>query len=230
MEHFSLDEPIACVIFDCDGTLVDSEQLSHQALVATFASFGVAIDLQESLDHFEGGKLTDVLRQTCERYAVQLPIDQLEPRYRTLCHQLFEQSLQPTAGIEEVLKTLATQGIEMCVASNGPTEKMAHALTLTGLMPYFENRLFSAFDTNSWKPAPDLLHYAAMNMACPSQQCIFIDDTNRGIQAGINANMRTIHFNANPNALTTTHPLVHREYSAEGLKQLFSKAYVAISP
>ncbi|OOF03533.1 MULTISPECIES: HAD-IA family hydrolase [Salinivibrio] len=220
MSYNRFEAPVGCVIFDCDGTLVDSEKLSHKALVETFATFGVVISLQESLDHFEGGKLSDVLQSTCERSGAHIPIDQLEPRFRDLCHQYFEAELQPIKGIETLIKTLNQQGIDTCVASNGPVEKMEHALALTKLLPYFQHRLFSAFDTNSWKPAPDLLHYAAMNMACPTEQCIFIDDTNKGIQAGINAHMRTVHFNANPNVRTTDHPLVTRAFSIEDLIDL----------
>lgn len=119
----TFDAPISCAIFDCDGTLVDSEKLSHQALVETFSTFGVRIDLQESLDHFEGGKLTAVLQQTCERNGANIPIDQLEPRFRQLCHQYFDAWLQPIVGIETLLQTLNQQGIDVCVASNGPVEK-----------------------------------------------------------------------------------------------------------
>ncbi|KKA43474.1 MULTISPECIES: HAD-IA family hydrolase [unclassified Salinivibrio] len=229
MPQHPFDPPIHCVIFDCEGTLVDSEKLSHQALVETFSTFGVRVDLQDSLDHFEGGKLTDVLQQTCERSGTHIPIDQLEPRFRHLCRQYFEAELAPVKGIETVLQALEQQGIDVCVASNSPVEKMAHALQLTKLLPYFEHRLFSAFETNSWKPAPDLLHYAAMNMACPTAQCVFIDDTNKGIQAGINAEMRTIHFNPNPNVPTTVHPLVTRLFKSEDLLSFFHRASLSIT-
>ncbi|OOE89242.1 HAD-IA family hydrolase [Salinivibrio sharmensis] len=229
MPQHPFDSPIQCVIFDCEGTLVDSEKLSHQALVETFSTFGVRVDLQDSLDHFEGGKLTDVLQQACERSGAHIPIDQLEPRFRHLCRQYFEAELAPVKGIETVLQALEQQGIDVCVASNSPVEKMAHALQLTKLLPYFEHRLFSAFDTNSWKPAPDLLHYAAMNMACPTAQCVFIDDTNKGIQAGINAEMRTIHFNPNPNVPTTAHPLVTRLFSSDALLHYFQSASMTLT-
>ncbi len=58
---------IRCVIFDCDGTLVDSEKLCNQALVNIFARFGVTLSLDDCLRHFQGGKMADILADTCER-------------------------------------------------------------------------------------------------------------------------------------------------------------------
>lgn len=229
MDNFDTATPVSCIIFDCDGTLIDSEMLSHQAMVQVFAELGVTLDIQECIDHFEGGKLADILQETCERYQVNVSIDELEPRYRNACHTLFESHLQPIPGVPQLLRYLKSQQIDMCVASNGPISKMMHTLQLTGLLQFFQGKLFSAFDTNSWKPAPDLIHYAALNMAYPVEHCLFIDDTNRGIQAGINAGMRTIHFNPNPASPTTSHPLVKRVHSMGELEALIDDLPIAVT-
>ncbi len=48
---------IKCVIFDCDGTLVDSERLCCQALVNVFNQHGAELTMEECVSHFKGGKL-----------------------------------------------------------------------------------------------------------------------------------------------------------------------------
>ncbi|KLV09636.1 phosphatase [Photobacterium aquae] len=188
--------PTRCVIFDCDGTLVDSEILCNQALVNIFTRQGGQLSLAECIANFQGGKIVDILAETKARTGVTTSIDELEPMYREECRQLFEQYLKPIDGIPELLATLEAKGIDMCIASNGPVFKMKHALGLTQLMPYFEGKLFSGFDASSWKPDPDLLHYAAMHMGYRLQDCVFVDDTVKGIQAGINADVPTFHYNA----------------------------------
>ncbi|TOO25609.1 HAD hydrolase-like protein, partial [Vibrio parahaemolyticus] len=50
---------IKCVIFDCDGTLVDSERLCCQALVNVFNLHGAELTMEECVSHFKGGKLAD---------------------------------------------------------------------------------------------------------------------------------------------------------------------------
>ncbi|KOO12327.1 HAD family hydrolase, partial [Vibrio xuii] len=67
-------------------------------------------------------------------------------------------------------------------------------LQLTGLLDYFKGKTFSAFDTNSWKPEPDLILYSAMNMGFRVEECLYVDDTPKGLEAGVRAGMKTIHL------------------------------------
>lgn len=187
---------IRCVIFDCDGTLVDSEKLCNQALVNIFTRQGGTLTLDTCMAHFQGGKIADILTQTRELAGVRLPLTILEPMYREECYRLFEQSLKPIEGIPALLAHLTAMGIDMCVASNGPVHKMEHTLGLTHLLPYFKHKLFSGFEASSWKPDPDLLHFAAMHMGYRLQDCVFVDDTRNGVQAGLNAGIPTFHYAA----------------------------------
>ncbi|MDC5804806.1 HAD-IA family hydrolase [Vibrio europaeus] len=183
-----------CVIFDCDGTLVDSERLCCQALCETFNHFGASLSMDEAVSHFEGGKLADILAATKQRLNVNVSIDQLEPVYRQKLDLLFEDQLQPMEGVFEVLDFLNENGVEYCVASNGPRDKIERCLELTGLLPFFKGKIFSAFDTNSWKPEPDLILYSAMNMGFKLEDCIYVDDTPKGLEAGVRAGVQTVHL------------------------------------
>ncbi|MGR5126522.1 HAD-IA family hydrolase [Photobacterium swingsii] len=199
---------IQCIIFDCDGTLVDSEKISQQALTETFAQFGITLDAASYWQHFKGGKMSDILAETCARVGLRVRVDDLEPIYRKACERLFLQGVKPIAGVPELLDTLNRQGYEMCIASNAPNEKIKHTLELTGLYHYFKGKIFSGFDANSWKPEPDVIHYAAMLMGMPLNRCVFIDDTVRGVEAGINANIQTFHLLSTPSAQKIEHPNV----------------------
>lgn len=199
---------IRCIIFDCDGTLVDSETLGNQALVNVFNRFGARLSLEECLRHFQGGKLTDILADTRQRTGIPVSVDTLEPLYRNECRRLFELGLSPIPGVPDLLATLAGQGCEMCIASNAPVSKIEHILSLTELLSYFDGKLFSGFEANSWKPEPDILHFAAMHMGMALTECVFVDDTPKGVQAGINAGIRTFHFAATPYTRAIDHPQV----------------------
>ncbi|GAK86272.1 putative phosphatase YieH [Vibrio ponticus] len=162
-----------CVIFDCEGTLVDSEVLCCRALSSVFRKFGAELSVEQAMEHFVGGKLADILTDTKKRLGVTTSLDVLEPQYRIILRQLFESELRPMPKAKELLDHLEQNNIEYCVVSNGPRDKVEHALELTGLMNYFSGKVFSAFDTNSWKPEPDSILYSAMNMAiCPMSASI----------------------------------------------------------
>ncbi|KHA58996.1 HAD family hydrolase [Vibrio variabilis] len=185
---------IKCVIFDCDGTLVDSERLCCEALCQAFNHFGAKLSMEDAISHFEGGKLADILSMTKQRLGVKVSIDKLEPVYRDYLDGLFDAQLQPMEGVFDVLDYFDTRGIEYCVASNGPRVKIERALELTGLLPQFKGKIFSAFDTNSWKPEPDLVMYSAMNMGFRLEECMYVDDTPKGLEAGVRAGVKTVHL------------------------------------
>ncbi|WP_231892607.1 HAD-IA family hydrolase [Vibrio sp. UCD-FRSSP16_10] len=187
-----------CVIFDCEGTLVDSEKLSCQALVSVFTDYGCSLSMDDAMSHFNGGKLVDILTQTSERLGVRVDIDALERMYRDKIQTLFQEQLSPSQNAIHVLESLKQMGVEVCAVSNSPRTKLESTLKISGLLPYFKGAMFSAFDANSWKPEPDLIQYAAMGMGFRSIDCLYVDDTLQGIRAGIAANITTLHYRPNP--------------------------------
>jgi len=197
-----------CVIFDCEGTLVDSERLCCQALVDVFAQFDCPVTLADSLRHFQGGKPADVLHEACVRYGLKVSLDTLEPLYRERKQRLYEANLTAMPGIKYLLDDLRRANIAVCIAGNSEKDKIVHALELTQLSGYFAHSIFSAFDTNTWKPDPDLLFYAALNMGVSTDECIYVDDTLKGVKAGIKAGIRTYYFRPNHSDITIEHPLV----------------------
>lgn len=190
-------QQIKCVIFDCEGTLVDSEKLCCQALVSVFNRFGGTLSMDDALMHFDGGKLADILSATRDRLGLNVDVDTLEPLYREETSMLFKDQLKSTPNAVLVLDKLKDLGVEVCVVSNSPRSKLEHKLELTGLTDYFKRAMFSAFEANSWKPDPDLIQYAAMSMGFRTKECLFVDDTSKGVEAGVSANIRTLHYKPN---------------------------------
>lgn len=194
---------ISCVIFDCDGVLVDSEKLCCQALSDVFNRFGVSTSQSDFLAHFQGGKLADMLSEAKTRLGLNVSVDTLEPLYRRELEKQFEKGLKPIDGVIEVLDKLDDLNISYCVVSNSPSDKIEHMLELTGLNSRFVANRFSAFDANSWKPDPDLLRYAVMNMGYTTSECVYIDDTLKGVEAGVGAGIRTFYFRPNADSEQT---------------------------
>lgn len=183
-----------CVIFDCDGVLVDSEKLCCKALVNVFSKYNDQISIEDCMAHFQGGKVADILTATIERLNIKVSLDDVEPLYRTQVQQLFHEELEPVAGISELLDRLTVKGLQYCVVSNSPKTKIERSLELTGLLDRFKGKVFSAFDANSWKPEPDLLLYAAMSMGYSPKECLYIDDTAKGVVTGLSAGIQTIYY------------------------------------
>ena len=172
-------DKIKCVIFDCDGVLVDSEAIGIKVLISMVEQAGLYLDVEESIHTFRGMALKDCFHILETLLKKPLPPD-FEKEYRKLSFTAFRNELQPVEGITEFISLLK---IPFCVASSGPVEKIKLNLSLVGLLDKFENHIFSSYQINSWKPEPDIYLHTAKEMGFAVNECIVIEDSKPGVIA-----------------------------------------------
>lgn len=177
-----------CVIFDLDGTLVDSEALNCRAFLELLPEI---TDSAETLaSRYRGMKLAEILADMSTRYAVDLGKN-FEPVYRQRVAELYDSHLSENPGVTDLLQQLSCQ---LCVASSAPFEKITHALTVTNLAPFFGKKIFSSYDVGSWKPEPALFLHAASRLGFSPGSCVVVEDSSPGVAAGIAAGMYVCHY------------------------------------
>ncbi|NCP88843.1 MAG: HAD family hydrolase [Flavobacteriales bacterium] len=179
-----------CVIFDCDGVLVDSEPISNQILTDMANKLGANTDLDFAMKHFKGSHFKDCIK-IIESRINQLVPETFETEYRTQSLEAFEKHLKPIKGIKEVIEHLT---LPFCVASSGMESKMRFNLNLVGLLPYFENKLFSCYTIQKFKPEPDVFLWAAKTMGYKPHECIVIEDSVLGVQGAVNGGFDVFGF------------------------------------
>tara|TARA_R110002049_G_scaffold206269_1_gene376806 strand:- start:51885 stop:52520 length:636 start_codon:yes stop_codon:yes gene_type:complete len=171
-----------CIIFDCDGVLVDSEPISIGILVDMANSYGAQIDLAYGMKHFKGSFMNACEAKISELINGKLP-ESFQTDYRTKSFQAFKENMKPIVGIKNVLKHLK---LPFCVASSGPENKIRLNLELTGLLPYFENNIFSCYAIQKWKPDSAVFLWAAETMGFKPEDCLVIEDSLSGVKAAKN--------------------------------------------
>jgi HAD superfamily hydrolase (TIGR01509 family) len=177
-----------CIIFDLDGTLVDSEGLCNQAFLDLLPQLN---DTVESLiQRYRGKKLAPILADLERRLCQKLP-DAFELHYRQHVAELFSRELKPMPGVLEMLETTH---FPKCIASSGPPLKIRQALQVTGLAPFFDDNIFSSYEAGSWKPEPGLFQYAANAMGFIPSQCVVVEDSEVGIEAAAAAGMKAFRY------------------------------------
>lgn len=173
------------VIFDCDGTLVDSEPLGIAAMVDEAAQLGFRMDMAQAVCVLKGKKMATCVEIIEAQFQSTLPAD-FVPKVRQRMAASFRTHLREIPGARDLLAGLATP---CCIASNGPREKIALTLEICGLASVFKGPIFSAYDVGHWKPAPGLFLHAAAALGARPDECAVVEDSEPGIEAGLAAGM-----------------------------------------
>ena len=177
------------VIFDCDGVLVDSEELSCRCLSDALMQAGIEMSTEQALERFLGRSSMAVL-DYCRAAGQPLPanfLTDLAGRVR----ETFRSQLKPIQGVGAVLEALC---LPYCVASSSDLDRVRFSLELTGLAPHFGQRLYTSQMVRHGKPAPDLFLHAAGQMASEPRRTLVIEDSVSGVTAAKAAGMKVWGF------------------------------------
>ena len=196
------------VIFDCDGVLVDSEPIANAVMADALTAQGWPLTTEDSIARFKGGHMHQV-HDALEAYLGRPTSRNWIAEFDAACRTALA-DVNAVEGIRALIDRVTAAGIEICVASQGPHEKMAVTLKAAGLIDRFQDRVFSSTDVPRPKPAPDLFLHAAQTCGVPPEHCVVIEDSPTGVAAARAAGMNVFYLNADNDALdgaqTLTHP------------------------
>lgn len=202
---------VDAIIFDFDGTIVDSELPDYESWRTVFERHGLpldknlwrqrvgkavtddAVDIFRPRDHFE--KLT----------GVHLDALTLAKQHQHYLQLIGEQIILP--GVLDMIEKAHAHGVGLAIASNSDRAWVLHWAEHFGLLKYFPC-VCTRDDVVNPKPAPDMYLAAAKCLGVPPERCVGIEDSPTGMEAVLMAGMRCV---AVPNWLTAhlERPAVH---------------------
>ncbi|MBA2382289.1 MAG: HAD-IA family hydrolase [Chloroflexi bacterium] len=180
------------MVFDCDGVLVDSERLSIRLDAILLERLGWPMAESEIVERFVG-RTEGAMRAEIEAH-VGRDVGAEWEAFSDEYIRLFAAELEPVDGVVGVLDAVAASGMAMCVASSGDHPKIRRNLVKTGLLDWFEGRIFSGDDVVDGKPAPDLFLHAAAAMGAEPARCAVVEDSRHGVAAARAAGMRAFGY------------------------------------
>jgi HAD superfamily hydrolase (TIGR01509 family) len=183
----------ATVVFDCDGTLVDSEEIHAKALQGALAEFGVPLTVAQIRAHSAGIANEDYLNLVADERGIALPPD-APRRVEDIAERLIDHEIRLIDGADVVVRTLAERGVRLAVASNSSRRMVDQMLRTARLAPIFADRIASRDDVAQAKPAPDVYRYAAGLLNARSEDCLAVEDSAVGVAAAHAAGMTVIGF------------------------------------
>ncbi|CAN5435428.1 HAD family hydrolase [soil metagenome] len=178
------------VIFDNDGVLIDSEDISMRIDQQLLAGQGIVMSHAELTRRFVGKTFRAMMAEMEAERGSQFPAD-LEAQKDVLMIAAYRRNLQPVPGVVAALDAIA---LPKSVASNGPRDRIDIAFEITGLAKYFEGRISTFEQVKAGKPAPDIYLLAADRAGCEPAECLVIEDSPTGVTAAHAAGCRVLGF------------------------------------
>ncbi len=178
------------IIFDCDGVLIDSEIIVCRLVSEVLTELDYPITLEGVVERFAGRPQREMVADIEADCGRTLP-ERFFAECKRRTADAYRTELRPIDGVRQVLDEI---DVPVCVASSAYPEKLRLGLESTGLYDKLAPNLVSASFVARGKPDPDVFTYAAGWMRRPVTECIVVEDSIPGVQAGRRAGMRVIGF------------------------------------
>ncbi|XP_008808703.1 protein SUPPRESSOR OF QUENCHING 1, chloroplastic isoform X1 [Phoenix dactylifera] len=190
---------VSAVLFDMDGVLCNSEELSRMAAVDVFAEMGVSVTVDDFVPFMGTGEANFLGGVASVKGVTGFDPEAAKKRFFEI---YLDKYAKPNSGIGfpgalELIRECKRSGFKVAVASSADRIKVDANLAAAGLPLSIFDAIVSADAFENLKPAPDIFLAASKSLSIPPSECIVIEDALAGVQAAKAAHMRCI-------AVTTT--------------------------
>jgi HAD superfamily hydrolase (TIGR01509 family) len=189
------------ILFDFNGVIVNDEPQHCEALIATLATYGCALDQEGYYRDYLGFDDRECFRFAFQRMGkpaedseLTEAIERKAVRYGTAIRA----SLELVPGSAEFIRAAADEGYRLAVVSGALRREIELVLCASGLRRYFE-LIVAAEDVSHCKPDPQGYRVARMALGIPAPGCVVIEDSLPGLEAARAAGIRCA-------MLSTSHP------------------------
>ena len=179
---------IDAVIFDMDGSLVDSMWMWRAIDVEYLGSFGIPLpeDLQSRI---EGMSFAETAMYFKEHFPIPDSLEEIKADWNRMAWDKYMYEVPLKQGIPEFLAGCSANGIKLGIATSNSRELVENVAKVHRLREYFTS-IMTGCDVARGKPFPDIYLAVAEQLGASPGRCLVFEDIVAGIQAGKNAGMR----------------------------------------
>ncbi len=178
-------ENIKAVLFDMDGTLIDSIWIWGEIDIEYLGKHGYEVPsgLQQEI---EGMSFSECAAYFKERFRIPDSVEMIKTEWIERAKDKYAHEIPLKPGAKRFLKYLKEQGIPMGIATSSSRELLDTAMEALGRSDYMDSCMTSG-EAGAGKPAPDIYLKVARELGAAPEECLIFEDTPTGMQAGINA-------------------------------------------
>lgn len=182
--------PVKAVIFDLDGTIIDSEDNYYEADRLLLSHYGVEFT-QEMKKKYIGTGNHAMMIDIKNRFQLEESLDNLLKQKNEIYLKIAREHTNIYPKMKEFIEILHQREIPMALASGSSPEIIRELTEILGLKQYFK-AILSAEDIGKSKPAPDIFYAAAERLEAAPENCVVIEDSKYGVEAAKRAFMKCI--------------------------------------
>jgi len=177
------------LIFDCDGTLVDSMPLHYHAWVEVLRRYG--LDFTEARFYqWAGVPVDEIIHRLAADQGLTVDAKTIAAERDSYFHSLPASDLRPVAAVVDIARRFRRQ-LPMAVATGSTKASAEASLRAIGILDWFDAVICSQ-DVGRPKPAPDVFLMAAERIAVAPGECVAFEDGEAGLQAALAAGMHVV--------------------------------------
>ncbi|MEZ5535865.1 MAG: HAD family phosphatase [Thiolinea sp.] len=193
---------LKAILWDMDGTLINSEPVHEKAFAEAVAALGLVIP-PDTHDSLLGSSNVEVHQKLVELTGTALTLDEWrEVKWQYYRDNAAEIKIMPHS--RAILDKFTARGTPMALVSNSTRDEINLNLAATQLADYFQV-IISRNDVEKGKPAPDPYLAAAQALSLTAKECLVVEDSVTGARAGLAAGMTTL-FHPETTALVAACP------------------------
>ena len=175
------------VIFDLDGTLIDSMWVWENVDKEFLGKRNIAVPVEMNKE-IEGKSFTETAEYFKNRFELSMSIEEIKAEWNEMAWEFQTKKVLLKAGVKEFLEFLANNHIKMGIATSNNMSLVVAVLEALDIIKYFD-QIRTSCEVGRGKPFPDIYLKVAEDLQVDPQQCLVFEDIPNGVRAGKNAGM-----------------------------------------
>ncbi len=183
---------LKAIIFDLDGTMVDSLPYHHESWRIFFKNNNLEEnDFTEILKEYKGGGTLELMTSVFGNMYTKEELEQMSDDKEVIFRDIYKSKIYPIEGLKKFLDNLKESNISLSIGSNAIRKNVIMTIEELGITNYFSS-IICGDEVSKGKPDPEMYIKTLSNLKVNKDECVIFEDSIEGVEAAKNADIKVI--------------------------------------